>query len=861
QTRNHIAKLDPNTGAADTTFNPNDAGFWIVTAIALHSSGNLIVGGWLSGGLHAGHPPFRSAKLNPTTGATDTTFNPNVGVQFNAIAFDSSDNSIVGGWSFMSLSAKVAKFNPTTGAVDTTFNATANPFGSSVLNAIAIDPKRNILYTPNANFNGVDIFTYSAKDSSGVSTPITVNVLVNDSPVLDTSGTPTLTALTQGDSTSTGTLISTMIANLGGTKITDSDTDAKQGIAITSVDATNGTWQYTTDGTTWNTFTASPVNARLLASDANTKIRFVPNASYNGTATNAFTFKAWDQITGTNGGTADTGADLTNHSTSSVFSVADETAKITVNPAPAITSVSAPTNNTYGVGQNLDFTVTFNEPVTITGGANLPITLDTGGTLNATLNGTGASATTHTFRYTVASGNLDTDGITVGTALTLPTDATIQNATNANAILTLNSVGSTTGVLVDGVAPTVTINPVADITTAGGTSQSLTVTFSDNNAVDVSSLDSSDILINWSGGDIPAKFVSVDTNSNGTPRTATYSFIPPGESWANTDNGTYTIKLQASQVKDSLGNFNVAGSLGTFNVNIAVPVPKPTPIPIPPVTPTTTTETPAPTETPTTPTETPTTPTETPTPTPTETPTPTPITIAINTPSISNIDRGEPTNLPQNQEVYGKYLLSNEDDTSIPQSAFGKPIFALSGNDNLTGSDENDTIYGNQGADTIDGGNGNDQLFGGKGSDQLSGGNGDDFLSGNNDNDTLTGGNDHDLLHGGKGNDVLIGGNGDDELWGDRGFDMLTGGLDNDTFVLEYTATNPSQADVITDFCTAGDKIKLIGANFSQLTFESVYVVVDGVMPLTATAIKSGNDYLGLVYNVNPTAFKSGSFL
>jgi Ca2+-binding RTX toxin-like protein len=151
-------------------------------------------------------------------------------------------------------------------------------------------------------------------------------------------------------------------------------------------------------------------------------------------------------------------------------------------------------------------------------------------------------------------------------------------------------------------------------------------------------------------------------------------------------------------------------------------------------------------------------------------------------------------------------------------------------------------------------------LFGGKGSDQLSGGNGNDFLSGNNDNDTLTGGDGNDTLRGGKENDVLIGGNGDDELWGDQGFDVLTGGAGNDTFVLQYTATNPSQADVITDF-TSDDKIKLIGVNFSQLTFESVNVILDGVTPIAATAIKSGNDYLGLVYNVNPTALNSSSFL
>ena len=210
--------------------------------------------------------------------------------------------------------------------------------------------------------------------------------------------------------------------------------------------------------------------------------------------------------------------------------------------------------------------------------------------------------------------------------------------------------------------------------------------------------------------------------------------------------------------------------------------------------------------------------------------------------------------------VDNQYLLSDNDDTSIPQSAFGQPIFGLSGNDKLTGSADNDTISGNEGADTIDGGDGNDNLFGGKKSDQLSGGNGNDFLSANNDNDTVTGGDGNDILRGGKENDVLIGGNGDDELWGDRGFDILTGGAGKDTFVLQYTATNPSQSDVITDF-TSDDKIKLIGVNFSQLTFESVNIILDGATAVVSTAIKSGNDYLGVVYNVNQTALNSGSFL
>ncbi|MBK6724986.1 MAG: hypothetical protein IPG58_17485 [Acidobacteria bacterium] len=32
-------------------------------------------------------------------------------------------------------------------------------------------------------------------------------------------------------------------------------------------------------------------------------------------------------------------------------------------------------------------------------------------------------------------------------------------------------------------------------------------------------------------------FISVDVNTNGTPRVATYSLIPPGGSWDAGDNG------------------------------------------------------------------------------------------------------------------------------------------------------------------------------------------------------------------------------------------------------------------------------------------------------------------------------------
>jgi hypothetical protein len=82
--------------------------------------------------------------------------------------------------------------------------------------------------------------------------------------------------------------------------------------------------------------------------------------------------------------------------------------------APTITSVTGPAAGTYIVGQHLDFTVQFDEAVVVnTAGGTPRLVLTIGSTTRyATyLSGTGTS--TLTFRYTVQSGDLDSDGIAV----------------------------------------------------------------------------------------------------------------------------------------------------------------------------------------------------------------------------------------------------------------------------------------------------------------------------------------------------------------------------------------------------------------------------------------------------------------
>jgi VCBS repeat-containing protein len=236
--------------------------------------------------------------------------------------------------------------------------------GDSLTAVLASSPSHGTLtlnadgsfsYTPNANFNGSDSFTYKANDGTDASNVATVTITVNavnDAPVLDATKTATLNAINEDDSTNAGTSISALIASAGAGYISDVDAGAQQGIAVTAAATANGSWQYTTDGgANWSALgPVSNTSARLLAANANTKIRFVPNANFNGTVDPAITYRAWDQTSGTNGGSAST---ATNGGTTA-FSTATDTAAITVN---AVNDAPVAANDAYATDEDTTLTV------------------------------------------------------------------------------------------------------------------------------------------------------------------------------------------------------------------------------------------------------------------------------------------------------------------------------------------------------------------------------------------------------------------------------------------------------------------------------------------------------------------------
>ena len=288
----------------------------------------------------------------------------------------------------------------------------------------------------------------------------------NISPVLDASKTPVLIGENQSvavnaPSGAVGTLVSSLV-DIGGSlsNVTDSDSTPSTGIALTAADTSNGSWYYITDGgTNWNAVgTVSNSSALLLKADANTRLFFKANSGYSGTVTDAITFRAWDQTSGTAGNKIDTSS----HSSASPFSSATDTANITVTDdvAPTVSGVSSSTtDNTYGIGSVISIQVTFSEAVTVSGTPQL--TLETGAT-DRTINYTGGTGTnTLTFSYTVQAGDTSSDLDYQSTTALVLNGGTIKDAAGNDATLTLPATGSGSSLagskaLVIDTAPTIT---------------------------------------------------------------------------------------------------------------------------------------------------------------------------------------------------------------------------------------------------------------------------------------------------------------------------------------------------------------------------------------------------------------------
>jgi hypothetical protein len=125
-----------------------------------------------------------------------------------------------------------------------------------------------------------------------------------------------------------------------------------------------------------------------------------------------------------------------------------DTSGVLVNAvSPTLTSVTVPVAGSYTDTNNLDFTVNYDRIVDVVGSPRISINVG-GSAVYATYNsGTGSSSLK--FRYTVAPGQYDSDGITLSSPIDL-NSGTIRSTTASDAFLGF-TLPDTSGILVDGI--------------------------------------------------------------------------------------------------------------------------------------------------------------------------------------------------------------------------------------------------------------------------------------------------------------------------------------------------------------------------------------------------------------------------
>lgn len=161
------------------------------------------------------------------------------------------------------------------------------------------------------------------------------------------------------------------------------------------------------------------------------------------------------------------------------------------------------------------------------------------------------------------------------------------------------------------------------------------------------------------------------------------------------------------------------------------------------------------------------------------------------------------------------------------------------GEDTVEGGDGDDTVRGNRGDDILMGGDGDDSLDGGGENDLLEGGDGDDDMMGGQGNDTLDGGAGIDTMTGGAGQDTFINVNAGDDVDGGSGpvdFDTLDlRGSAPEGGRLEITYTSDDREDGFVTYFNAEDE-----ELDDRLVFEEIENVIPCFTPGTKIATPKG---------------------
>ncbi|MDH4166459.1 MAG: Ig-like domain-containing protein [Gammaproteobacteria bacterium] len=386
----------------------------------------------------------------------------------------------------------------------------------------------------------------------------------NDAPVLNTAAIPALASIAEDAGApvgAVGTLVSSLVdfnpPAAGLNNVSDADSGAVTGIAITGTNSSNGTWWYSTNnGGTWTAVgTVTNASALLLAADANTRLYFQGNSNFNGTVSDGLTFRAWDQTSGAAGTKVST---ATNGGTSA-FSSATDTASITVsavndNPVAAgdriiVSSSTAVTiaassllaNDTDADGLSLSITGV-SGATGITG-----LTLNADGSISFT-SGATAGATAGSFQYTVSDGAGGTNTATVTIDV-----RTVSNG-NGQDTVDLTSSGAYQASYIDG-------RGGAD-TLTGGAAGDIFIGGTGNSADILTGAAGNDLLIGGDGNDTLSGGAGNDVLRGGTGNTDFMDGGAGNEDMLDFSDGTSAVTFTLVQSAGSTSIANGTGGLG-----------------------------------------------------------------------------------------------------------------------------------------------------------------------------------------------------------------------------------------------------------------------------------------------------------
>jgi len=148
-------------------------------------------------------------------------------------------------------------------------------------------------------------------------------------------------------------------------------------------------------------------------------------------------------------------------------------------------------------------------------------------------------------------------------------------------------------------------------------------------------------------------------------------------------------------------------------------------------------------------------------------------------------------------------IFAGEGNNTVATGSGSDTIYAGNGDDDLNAGSGDDIIFAGGGDNIVLSGSGDDMITSGDGDDVIEAGSGHDTISSGGGNDDINSGSGDDIIYAGAGNDVISAGSGDDFLDSGFGMDIMTGGSGADTFYFGST----DAVDTITDFSLFDDDI------------------------------------------------------